>query len=314
MLFALYDDFKCLLHGEVFVHLRVQLSDQGGCLDLIDRVERAAELLQLTPQEFHDRLKSFSDRQSLCRRLFDQLIVVKTAHQNGDESIIDHIVMVDPKLQPMSDVLQELRQQRYKLQIDQNELVHSEFFEWGTQRLGVNLKILAESPKVSKVTIINRRLFKVRFYLIGNSIKELKIAALPERIFDWNVIYVEAETSSSTKSLVMAVTERDLRFMVQELMQRQHAGEQLLKEETDILSSKVHRKRLVEFINDALVIDDGKHCLKLSMTHLQSRMRDRILLNKYFRLVGGRYLRSFYAIGEDKPSVRYLEDEGLNRF
>ena len=70
--------------------------------------------------------------------------------------------------------------------------------------------------------------------------------------------------------------------MVRLLMQRQEGGkEKLLANEKEILSSSVGKKKLIEFITDSIVIDEPTQTLKLSITHLMSRMKDRVLLGKY---------------------------------
>jgi hypothetical protein len=86
--------------------------------------------------------------------------------------------------------------------------------------------------------------------------------------------------------------------MVTQLMERQAsvintqeaAGVTLMRDEAEILSSRVSRKKLIEFILDSIVIDEAKHQLQISISHLKSRMEDRILLRQYFKVTGGRYL------------------------
>jgi hypothetical protein len=63
-----------------------------------------------------------------------------------------------------------------------------------------------------------------------------------------------------------------------------------MKDTSEILSSSVSRKKLVEFIVDAIVLDENEQVLRLSISHLLSRMSDRILLSSYFKITGGRYL------------------------
>jgi hypothetical protein len=54
----------------------------------------------------------------------------------------------------------------------------------------------------------------------------------------------------------MAITEKDLIELTLQLFQRQTAGTNLLKSPQDIISSTVSRKKLVEFIVDAIVLDE----------------------------------------------------------
>lgn len=114
---------------------------------------------------------------------------------------------------------------------------------------------------------------------------------MPQRVFDdWQLVYIEAETRGATRALNISITERDVRQMVNQCLELQSTP--LLKNESEILSSKVSRKRLVEFLLDSIVVDDNEGQLKISITHLLSRMLDRKLLLRYFKLTGGRYLPS----------------------
>ena len=71
------------------------------------------------------------------------------------------------------------------------------------------------------MSIVNRKVFKVTCYFINN-LKNLKLKQpLPERVFDWQVVYVEAETRASTKALVISVTEDDIYRMVRGLLDRE---------------------------------------------------------------------------------------------
>lgn len=78
-----------------------------------------------------------------------------------------------------------------------------------------------------------------------------------ERLYDFQLIYLEAESRFSTKSLALIVTEGDIRSMMAQLLERQHAGEHIINP-LDVLKVRVSRKRLVEFILDAVVIDEVK--------------------------------------------------------
>jgi hypothetical protein len=73
-----------------------------------------------------------------------------------------------------------------------------------------------------------------------------------------------------------------------------------MKDTSEILSSSVSRKKLVEFIVDAIVLDENEQVLRLSISHLLSRMSDRILLSSYFKITGGRYLP---ALPQDDPEM-----------
>jgi len=136
--------------------------------------------------------------------------------------------------------------------------------------------------------VINRKLFKVTSYFVNN-MKNLKLAPFiegpPERFFDFQLIYIDAETRTSTKSLAIAVTEKDIRALVNLANNRQTGGEyKVLRDPAEILSLKVSRSKLLEFIIDSLVLDEETQLLKMSITHLLSRLQDRILLHHYFRI------------------------------
>ena len=74
----------------------------------------------------------------------------------------------------------------------------------------MNLNVLAECQKSTQISIINRKIYKVTCYFVNN-LKNIKLLPLAqERQFDWQIIYVEAETRTSTRSVSMAITEKDL--------------------------------------------------------------------------------------------------------
>ena len=145
------------------------------------------------------------------------------------------------------------------------------------------------------------------------TMKNLKLAALPdERFFDFQLLYIEAETRVSTKSLPIVVTERDIRALVNLANARQTGGEyKVLKDPGEILSARVPRSRLLGFILDSLVLDEEVGQLKMSITHLLARLQDRILLQHYFRIQGGRYLPAPPAedpeMSEFKSSLPQIE-------
>lgn len=50
-LFAFYEDLKCLSHGEIFVHLRVQVpGEPPQFLDLQEKLANVAELLKISTE------------------------------------------------------------------------------------------------------------------------------------------------------------------------------------------------------------------------------------------------------------------------
>ena len=53
--------------------------------------------------------------------------------------------MVDPKMQPISEVIQAIKKQKYKIKIDENDIIENEVQD--PKSLGINLNILAECQK-----------------------------------------------------------------------------------------------------------------------------------------------------------------------
>ncbi len=97
----------------------------------------------------------------------------------------------------MTEVISQLKEQKLKTQIDQHDILENEFPD--SRVLGINLNILAECQKTTQVSIINKRIFKMTCYFVNN-LKNLKLKPLSERHYDWQVVYVEAESRMSTRS------------------------------------------------------------------------------------------------------------------
>jgi hypothetical protein len=77
--------------------------------------------------------------------------------------------------------------------------------------------VLAGCAKHTQVTIINKNLYKVTSYFV-KTLKNLKLAKIePARMFDWQIIYIDVSTRQSTRSLNIAITERDVIQMVHEV-------------------------------------------------------------------------------------------------
>ncbi len=109
----------------------------------------------------------------------------------------------------MSEVVELLKHQKQKQRADEHDLIDTEF-PLVKPSLGVNLNVLAECQKYAQIQIINRKVYKVTCYFVNN-LKNIKLLPLAqERQFDWQIVYVEAETRTSTRSVCMAVTEKDL--------------------------------------------------------------------------------------------------------
>ena len=303
-LFSFYDDYKCLTRGEIFFQVKID----GEFKQLTEKISGVAQLLKLTPDQFRDKMHHSSpeEKQKLCKQIFDYIVVVKSIHQSQpaeDGSVKDEVryrAVLDVKIQPMSEVIELLKHQKQKMRADEHDLIDTEFPQVKPS-LGVNLNVLAECQKHTQIQIINRKVFKVTCYFVNN-LKNIKLLPLSqEKQFDWQIIYVEAETRTSTRSVCMAVTEKDLIELALQVFQRQHAGDKkLMKDTSEILSSSVSRKKLVEFIVDAIVLDEHEQVLRLSISHLLSRMSDRILLSSYFKITGGRYLP---APPQDDPEM-----------
>jgi hypothetical protein len=258
-LFSFYDDYKCLTRGEIYLQVKID----GEFKLLTEKISGVASLLKLTNEQFREKMQHAKpeERERICKQIFDQLVVIKSVHQtqnpeNGEtKDEIRYRPVLDPKIQPMSDVIDMLKLQKHKQRLDEHDLIDTEFPQVKPS-LGINLNVLAECQKSTQISIINRKIYKVTCYFVNN-LKNIKLLPLPtERQFDWQIIYVEAETRTSTRSVCMAITEKDLIELTLQLFQRQAAGTNLLKSPQDIISSTVSRKKLVEFIVDAIVLDE----------------------------------------------------------
>ena len=115
----------------------------------------------------------------------------------------------------MSEIIERLKREKLLKQIDEKDMLTHEFnVESPKDSLGITLNVLAECERKSQVSIINRKVYKVACYFVNN-LKNIKLKPLEsERQFDWQVVFVEAESRFSTKSLVIAVTEHDIRELV----------------------------------------------------------------------------------------------------
>ena len=67
---------------------------------------------------------------------------------------------------------------------------------------------LQDAEKAGIVTLIGQRNFKITCYFV-NFLKNFKKVDQP--MFDWQVIYFEAYLASQDMTLVITVTEKDLR-------------------------------------------------------------------------------------------------------
>lgn len=286
--FSYYDDFKCLSRGEIY--LRVHL-DSPYYIDLTQKLSGIAAFMQVQPEEFGRLMAKSSpqEKAKILKQIFDQLIIVNSVNSETGQSRFR--VVVDPKMSKMSDLIDRLKKERLRQMVDQRDMLENELDFRG---LGITLNTLAECEKMTQVSIVNRKVFKITCYFVNN-LKNLKVRVQKEKVFDWQLIYVEAESRFSTKSMVIAVTEDDIRQLLSALLERQvDNGKQVVKQESDILVARLSRsKKVIEFIMDALVIDEmHTGTLKLSITHLIARMQDRVLLSQNFKLTGGRYLPS----------------------
>ena len=111
-LFAFYDDYKCLSRGEIFVELKID----GEFKYLMEKVSGVAELLRVESDQMKDKITAEKER--LCKQIFDNLVVVKTVSQDPSDEhkhIVKYRLLVDAKQAPMSEVIDQLKQQKYKV-------------------------------------------------------------------------------------------------------------------------------------------------------------------------------------------------------
>jgi hypothetical protein len=235
--FAFYDDYKCLSRGEIYLRLHL---DAPYYLDITQKLSGIAAFLQVTPEEFAKLIsqsKGAAEREKLLKQVFDQLVIVSTVKSETGKA--RYRILVDPKAPKMSDIIGRLKKEKQRQQVDRHDMLENELAD--PKALGITLNVLAECEKTTQVSIINRKVFKITCYFVNN-LKNLKLRALSsEKLFDWQLIYVEAESRFSTKSTVIAVTESDIRILVEELIDRQHSGKQLLKDEKDVLAVNLSR-------------------------------------------------------------------------
>lgn len=77
--------------------------------------------------------------------------------------------------------------------------------------LGIEKAQLQDCEKVSTVTMIGQRTFKVTCYFVNF----LRNFSKPrDAMFEWQVIYIEAYLSTQDSSLVIVLTEQDLRQLI----------------------------------------------------------------------------------------------------
>ena len=112
------------------------------------------------------------------------------------------------------------------------------------------------------MSIINRKIFKVTSYFIGQLKNMETKQPMPERLYEWQVIYIEAEMRTSTRALAIAVTEDDIYQLAKRLAEREvepslKPTKSLLHHPTEILNPQVPRKKLIEFVLDSIVIDES---------------------------------------------------------
>ncbi len=144
-----------------------------------EKVSGIADLLKLDNDSFAKRVSE----EKLCRQILDHIIVLKRIVMDDDDrEMSEYKIIVDPKTQPMKEVIQAIKHQKYLRQIDEKSIIANELQE--AKSLGITLNVLADCTKNTQVTVINKQVFKVSCYFVNN-LKNLKLTPMQERFFDW---------------------------------------------------------------------------------------------------------------------------------
>lgn len=166
--------------------------------------------------------------------------------------------------------------------------------------LGIEKAQLQDCEKVSTVTLIGQRSFKVTCYFV-NFLRNFNKAN--DSIFDWQVIYIEAYLSTQDSSLVIALTEKDFKqliSMLKETTANQDTGNMMQIDTAKILHKALTNNELMQLALDVITlgsVDDMK--LIVSFNHLQRRVKERNILIANFQETGSRYLRKYAGNMED---------------
>ena len=129
------------------------------------------------------------------------------------------------------------------------------------------------------MTLIGQRSFKVTCYFV-NFLRNFNKPS--DSIFDWQVIYIEAYLSTQDSSLVIALTEKDLKqliSMLKETTANQDTGNMMQIDTSKILNKALTNNELMQLALDVVTlgsVDDMK--LIVSFNHLQRRVKERNIL------------------------------------
>eukprot|EP00347_Sterkiella_histriomuscorum_P009856 403339614 len=276
--FAFYDDLSCLNNQEIHIHLKIHGQNQQELHEKISIAEIQNDI---------DFTMIRKDQEKVCKQIFDQIVVFKKG---------GHLkVQVDKQVQPMSKLIEEIKRKKFLAQIDSQDILQTEL---DSKQIQISLSQLAECPKLTTVSIINRKVFKITAYFLSN-LKNLKLAQAQnssKKSFDWQVVYIDCYQRLLAKSHILIVTEKDLidiyESLKSQLNSKSQEEEQLLQiyQENELFSQKFKKERLIEFILDCLVFDENKQSIQVSITHLKSRLEDRLKLSAQFRLSGSKFI------------------------
>ena len=156
------------------------------------------------------------------------------------------------------------------------------------------------------MTLIGQRSFKETCYFV-NFLKNFKKVADP--MFEWQVIYFEAYLSTHDTSLVITVTEQDLRQLMSMLKEttNQESGNQKI-DINKLYHKEMSNQDLMQLALDVITLghDEGSISgaavddmnLIVSFQHLQQRVKERNMIIANFMETGSRYVRKFAHLEE----------------
>ncbi|CDW86114.1 UNKNOWN [Stylonychia lemnae] len=287
-LYSFYDDLSCLTNKEIHIHLKLQTN--------YEELHRKISIKDILNDQQIISLKSNPEK--YMKMIINKLIIIQDSKQEKE-------IIVDPEIQSVQEVIDEIKRQKYLAQLDQVDLMDTEIDQ---KSLQISLNQLAECNKQTTVSIINRKVFKVTSYFVIN-LKNLKIQQQPKKAFDWQLIYIDAYQRQTAKSFIIIITEKDIQEIFNRLKNvlNKNGEQQRLLEiynENEIFSGKVKKDMILDLVLDTIVLNEIKGQLQISITHLISRLEDRLRLRQDFKLCGSKFITKMGAI-EDPDHLVY---------
>lgn len=274
-----------------FLNVKINLPE------LNKEVFTQVSVTKIIPLEEIQQIKDPLMTTELANRLFEKLVI----DQLADESMV---AMFDETVETMTEELRAQRQKLFDEQVVQNNSDQIKLQVPDPLGLEIERSQLQDCEKVSTVTLIGQRSFKVTCYFVNflRSFTKTKAA-----VFDWQVIYIEAYLSSQDTNLVLALSERDLIQMMSLLRETtQNQDMSNMKIDTSkLLHKKMTNLELMNLVLDIVTLSQTEQPqLVVSFNHLQRRVKERNTIINNFQETGGRYLRKF----------NHVQDPELEKF